>query len=180
VLVPGDRAATGLAEKWGNGAVVNVHSWSTLKFHQPQFPDMEKSTDAASPLLQLPTELRLQIYGYVVPDVPLSVPPNQFTGLLYSCKTILNELEPEICKHLAAAVNSIDDLIRAHHNGKGIRFTPPTEFSGWRNVTISRAKEWKMFMPGDPYLKFKDVHFDVFNITVYDDDTLEVPKKPPR
>jgi hypothetical protein len=68
---------------------------------------MEKSVDIVSPLSKLPSELRLHIYSYTVPDVPLSVPPNEFT--------ILNELEPKICKR-------------------------STDFSGWGNLTISRTK----------------------------------------
>jgi hypothetical protein len=129
-------------------------------------------------LLELPTELRLQIYSYFLPDVPLSVPPNEFTGLLYSCKTILYELEPEICKRLTVAVNAIDELIRASWDGKGIQYTPPTTFRGWRSLDVYRTVESKHFMPGDPYLLFKDLYFDTFTIVFVSDNWPDPPEYP--
>jgi hypothetical protein len=129
-------------------------------------------------LLELPTELRLQIYSYFLPDVPLSVPPNEFTGLLYSCKTILYELEPEICKRLTVAVNAIDELIRASWDGKGIQYTPPTTVRGWRSLDVYRTVESKHFMPGDPYLLFKDLYFDTFTIVFVSDNWPDPPEYP--
>jgi hypothetical protein len=129
-------------------------------------------------LLELPTELRLQIYSYFLPDVFLSVPPNDFTGVLYSCKTILYELDPEICKRLTVAVNAIDELIRARWNGKGIQYTPPTTFRGWRSLDVYRTAESKHFMPGDPYLLFKDLYFDTFTVVFVSDNWPDPPGYP--
>jgi hypothetical protein len=117
----------------------------------------------------------LHIYSYFLPDVPLSVPPTEFTGMLYSCMTTLYELEPEICKLLTVAVNAIDELIRARWNGKGIQYTPPTTFRGWRSLDVCRTAESKHFMPGDPYLLFKDFYFNTFNIVFVSGDNWPDP-----
>jgi hypothetical protein len=49
-------------------------------------------------LLLLPAELRLQIYNYVIPKVPLSQPRTQYSGLVFSCKQTRAEMEPTILK----------------------------------------------------------------------------------
>jgi hypothetical protein len=50
------------------------------------------------PLLNLLTELRLQIYSYVVPKVPRSQVRTMYSGLVLSCKTIRDEIEPTILR----------------------------------------------------------------------------------
>jgi hypothetical protein len=55
-----------------------------------------------SPFLRLPAEIRLRIYTYVVPDIALRVPFADYSGLLYSCKQIYQELEAELVKPLPA------------------------------------------------------------------------------
>ena len=85
--------------KWG-GCLVNIDKLQTFR------RAMEDSVVQHSPLLRLPCELRLRIYDGLLPIIPLKSdsPPTQFTGLLYSCKTIQHELEPEICKRIATAI----------------------------------------------------------------------------
>lgn len=121
-------------------------------------------------LLNLPTELRLHIYMHVVPNEPLSVPTSQYTGLLYSCRTIRNELESDICKRIASDVNCIVELI--HAVGDEIRYTPPTTFYGWRNLTIERPTKPDMFHSNDPFYGFMPFHFDTLTTVFYNGHVL--------
>ncbi|KAF2865528.1 hypothetical protein BDV95DRAFT_612672 [Massariosphaeria phaeospora] len=53
-----------------------------------QVPDVNYS-----PLLDLPAELRLQIYSFIAPGILLATPPSNYVGLFLSCKQIHQELE---------------------------------------------------------------------------------------
>ncbi|KAH7068087.1 hypothetical protein BKA63DRAFT_105968 [Paraphoma chrysanthemicola] len=118
-------------------------------------------------LIHMPTEIRLQIYSYVVPDAPLKFPSNVYSGLLYCCKTIKDELEPELCKSIAVCAHEIAKRIR--EKGDEILYTPPTTLSGWLHLTFSRPKTKNMFVDGDPFLEFMHLHFITLTITFHND-----------
>jgi hypothetical protein len=54
-----------------------------------------------------PVEVRLQICSYVVSKIPLIVPSNKLSSLLYSCKAIQGELGLEPGRLLLAIVTDI-------------------------------------------------------------------------
>lgn len=59
--------------------------------------------DTRSPLLDLPAELRLEIYSHVLCTrckIPLRHPRSRYIGLLYACRQIQSEFEPEILKSM--------------------------------------------------------------------------------
>ncbi|KAF2029256.1 hypothetical protein EK21DRAFT_113149 [Setomelanomma holmii] len=118
-------------------------------------------------LLELPTETRLQTYTYIVPNEPLKVPSKQFSGILYSCMTIRNELEPEICKAMTACLDKLAHVLLRRSDE--LFYTPPTTLRGWLNLTVSRPKTKNMFCGDDPYLDFKCLHFNTLTITFHND-----------
>ncbi|OAL07712.1 hypothetical protein IQ06DRAFT_289382 [Phaeosphaeriaceae sp. SRC1lsM3a] len=63
-------------------------------------------------LLSLPAELRLRIYDYVIPEVPLSEQRSQYVGLVYSSKQIRSETEPEVLKAMRDALNTYFNTAR--------------------------------------------------------------------
>ncbi|KAH7385895.1 hypothetical protein BKA66DRAFT_63532 [Pyrenochaeta sp. MPI-SDFR-AT-0127] len=114
-----------------------------------------------SPLLNLPTELRLCIYHHV----DYRSRPCSFRGLLFSCKLIHHEVESELCNEISSAVTFISEAIRL--GGDEILYTPPDTLSGWLNLTVSRPKKANMFHKEDPFLRFKYIHFNTFTITFH-------------
>lgn len=119
-------------------------------------------------LLELPAELRLQIYACCVPLAgPLSTHPGEWLGLLNSCHVIKAELEPELCKGISVCVEEIAASIR--QNGDEIVYTPPKTVTGWINLRVSRPKIKDMFTKDDPYLRFKSFHFRIITITFHND-----------
>jgi hypothetical protein len=127
----------------------------------------ERPTQEMSPLLNLPAELRLHIYSYLVPNQPLSISSDQFTRLLYSCKAIQHELEPEIRKRIASDINSIVEAIRAV--GVEICYTKPTTFYGWRNFTFACSnKSYMSKMGNDSFYLLMHLRFDILTTVFYD------------
>lgn len=117
-----------------------------------------------SPILRLPSELHLHICSFIIPENPLTVPPKEYSGLLFTCKALRDELEPEICKRIASAIHDLAARIR--NEGDDINYTPPTTLHGWRNLTVSRPMSPYMFAKKDPFLGFKYFYFDTFTVTV--------------
>ncbi|KAH7408122.1 hypothetical protein DE146DRAFT_362983 [Phaeosphaeria sp. MPI-PUGE-AT-0046c] len=62
--------------------------------------------------LGLPAEIRLQIYDYIIPLVPLSKPRSDYVGLLYTSKQIRSEFEPEILKAMRPALVTFCNTVR--------------------------------------------------------------------
>jgi hypothetical protein len=118
-------------------------------------------------LLSLPVELRLHIYSYVVPKTPLEMPLNTYSGLLYSCKAIRDELEPDICKKMAAHVDGIASSIQK--GGDSITYTCPSTVTGWLNLTVSRPKQKDMFLLSDPFMNFSLCNFNTLTVTFHGD-----------
>lgn len=65
------------------------------------------TTVSSRHLLQLPTELRLQIYEYVVPAIPLRAPKNEFLGLAQTCQQLRAEVVPIILRAMRNAFAAI-------------------------------------------------------------------------
>ncbi|KAF2250895.1 hypothetical protein BU26DRAFT_517680 [Trematosphaeria pertusa] len=113
---------------------------------------------ATSALLTLPTELRLHLYDFVVPEVPLSVPASQYTGLLYSCTRIRDELQPEILKHMTAFLLEMQSHLRTIL-ANDFEFTLPQSYSELQTLTVTRPYRFKPFRDTDPFLRLTYLHF---------------------
>ncbi|KAH4929626.1 hypothetical protein HBI79_123000 [Parastagonospora nodorum] len=129
--------------------------------------------NGAKSLLELPVELRLRIFHYVLPENPLQVQPADFSGLLYSCKTIQEELEPEICKALAQNLHEIASRIilmnTGRHAGHEIIYTPPTTFHGWLNLTVYRTTQRNVRDMLDSLVEFHSFGFNTFTVAFRED-----------
>lgn len=85
-------------------------------------------------IFELPVELRLRIYNFVLPHQML---PSQYlhVGLLYTCRLLRNELKPEIVKatrrHIEWLSGDKDDP--AFHDAQ---VTRPSSYSDMRYLTI--------------------------------------------
>ncbi|KAF2832767.1 hypothetical protein CC86DRAFT_65 [Ophiobolus disseminans] len=76
-------------------------------------------------LLNLSAELRITIYGFLVPDIPLQ-DPRQYLGLFYACKQTRAELKPNVFQSMQTTLDRItkdswigwDDVVtfRTTHN----------------------------------------------------------------
>ena len=78
-----------------------------------------------SPLLALPTELRLEIYGYIIRSVPVptSAHLQEHQGLLLSCHQVYEEFEAEAVK----ATDRFLDSVQQDWTGSGhVQLRPPT------------------------------------------------------
>jgi hypothetical protein len=118
-------------------------------------------------ILNLPAELRLHIYSYIIPYSPLTVDARTYCGLLCTCKAIRDDFGPELCKAIAKDVHAIAARIR--DKGDDIIFTPPKTFNGWRNLTVSRPKKRGLFLDNDPFLDFQHFNFDSFTVSFHND-----------
>lgn len=126
---------------------------------------MERKASTGSPLLDLPAELRLKIYHHI----GLKTQSFLFRGLLLSCRQLRDEVEPELSKVIQREVEDIADAIRAI--GDEIVYTPPTNFHGWLNLTVSRPKRANMFHKQDPFNRFKYIYFDTFTVKFHNHDS---------
>lgn len=72
----------------------------------------QTSPHTISPLLNLPSELRLSIYALLITPYFLAVPPSNYTGLLLSCKYIYQEMELEAIKSIRAFLATLQTLSR--------------------------------------------------------------------
>jgi hypothetical protein len=57
-----------------------------------------------SPLLSLPAELRLAIYDFAIPDIPLHHHRSRYVGLVNTCRLMRTEAEPIILKRICATL----------------------------------------------------------------------------
>ncbi|KAF2126758.1 hypothetical protein P153DRAFT_368807 [Dothidotthia symphoricarpi CBS 119687] len=127
----------------------------------------ESTKPITSLLLKLPSELRLHIYSYCMPQPALLARPSTIIGLVYSCKLIRHELESEISRGMIRHITNITEKCRLE--GEDIVYTPPDTLHGWFNLTISRPKTPRMFRKQDPILEFKYLYFNVFTVIFHGD-----------
>lgn len=128
-------------------------------------PTATASLRRPTSLLDIPAELRLHIYSYIIPDTPFVFDPKDYGGLLWSCKVTREEFESELCKAITQHIHEVASSIRERR--VEIVYTPPTTFHGWRNLTVSRPKTDSMFLADDPFLDLTTCRFDKFTVTFH-------------
>jgi hypothetical protein len=140
-----------------------VHAARTPKLHI-------MNHDTSCQLLHLPAELRLHIYSYVVPDIPLSVSRAQYQGLLSCCRQIRSEIEPDI---LRAMRNMLAKITRDSLEGwnDDITFNAPQNLGELENLQGTAHICWRDLTPGvpvkrhnHPLLGLLGMHFNIVNI----------------
>jgi hypothetical protein len=124
-----------------------------------------------SPLLALPTELRLLVYDFVIPPIPLSGPPVQYTGLLYSCHLIRHELVPEILKRMTTFLYSVQARCRKVYDGDML-FEEPQSLESLHNLRVVRPMA-DIFTRHDPFMALIYMHFNTLTVV-----TLDPPPSP--
>jgi hypothetical protein len=120
-----------------------------------------------SPLLKIPVEVRLLIYAFLVEDIQTyALSTSIYVGLLYSCKVIKSEMEPELCKEFTKIIEHIQENLR--ERGEAMRFVPPKTYEEMRNLTIERPQGQSMFMKRDPGLWVSYLRFHTITMKTYD------------
>jgi hypothetical protein len=118
---------------------------------------------SANLLLDLPTELRLRIYDFVVPPIPLSAPPAQYTGLLCSCRLVRYELGPEILKRMVAFLNKVQARCRQVYP-EDLSFEALQDLDSLYNLRVTRPTKYNMFRRDDPFMALMYMYFNTLTI----------------
>jgi hypothetical protein len=133
-------------------------------------------------ILSLPAELRLNVYSFVLTSSPLSFPHSAYAGLLYSCKAIYSELEPEIIKRATSVLRSIQDRCRAEHGDIEWKYDEPKCIRELYNMKVcgviarknslvkhssqfTHPSRYGMFARSDPFMALFYLHFSTLTIT---------------
>jgi hypothetical protein len=125
---------------------------------------------ATSPLIELPVELRLRVYDFVICPKPLSEPRTEYTGLLYSCKLLRRELESEILKRMTAFLFKKQRQCRKAHPSdrddvpQDLEFNIPHDLSSLYNLRVERSSYQILFGRDDPFLGLMYMHFNTLTI----------------
>jgi hypothetical protein len=128
---------------------------------------MSTNTHAACAFWRLPAELRLHIYGYIIPEVPFSQPRTQYRGVVFACSQMRAEIEPAIVKTMR------DVLADATKEGVEIwqddlDFGTPKTISELENLTVVGHLTWEQDFDAykdkhkqrhHPILKLLEMHF---------------------
>jgi hypothetical protein len=106
---------------------------------------------AATGFLDLPAELRLEIYEWVNADN--TVPTSEFKGLYLSCRQIKEEMDDACITKPTQMVQKIlnDDAIP-------FTFTPTKNFSKVRQLTIRLPANYLLDQAWDDYPGFDNLH----------------------
>jgi hypothetical protein len=106
---------------------------------------------AASGFLDLPAELRLEIYEWVNADN--TVPTSEFKGLYLSCRQIKKEMDD-------ACITKPTQMVQKMLNDDAIPFTcmPTKKFSKVRQLTIRLPANYLLDEAWDDYPKFDNFH----------------------
>ncbi|ORY07039.1 hypothetical protein BCR34DRAFT_604038 [Clohesyomyces aquaticus] len=110
-------------------------------------PSNTFSTRTGSALLDLPVELRLQIYGFLFPPLMLAGPSEAYANLFLSCRNVKQELEGELARAMRAAFERLEK----EHNVK-IRATPPIKFGSKPLSTLARLRTLVLSFPVDVFI----------------------------
>ncbi|CAI6332419.1 unnamed protein product [Periconia digitata] len=113
-------------------------------------------------ILDLPPEMRLRIYEYLLAAIPLSTPPSQFTGLLFSCRQIRHELEYLVVTRMRAHFLDIQQRCAAMDND--IIFAPMTTFNDVYNLKVFRVPCPRLFNRNDPFMALFYLYLGTFTI----------------
>lgn len=119
---------------------------------------------ATSPLLDLPAELRLFVYHFVLRAVPLAPPRDEYAGLLYSCRFVYQELGAEILKRMGVFLVSRQVRCQAQYEGD-LLFKMPQTLEELYNLQVWRPLRPKMFSRDDPFMAVMYLHFTSLTIT---------------
>jgi hypothetical protein len=87
------------------------------------------------PFLELPIELRFQIYGYVAEAVPRSAPMIKFAGLYLSCRQIKEEFEDEYMKAYTRYTTELASTLR-----RSRLLAIPTTFATAQRLAVQISK----------------------------------------
>ncbi|PVI04750.1 hypothetical protein DM02DRAFT_161928 [Periconia macrospinosa] len=101
-------------------------------------------------LLDIPPEMRLRIYELLLAPIPLSKPPSQFTGLLFSCRQIRHELEHIIVARMQNYLLRVQRRCAAM--GYRIQWLPLRTFNDAYNLTVFRGTVMANFKRKDPFM----------------------------
>ncbi|KAF2867624.1 hypothetical protein BDV95DRAFT_170962 [Massariosphaeria phaeospora] len=129
------------------------------------------------PLLRLPAELRLEVYEYLIPDFKLLrsstgldlkslySPPSDYSGLLYSCKHVQQELTHMLVQRTAILLQSLQKLLREEEH-RDVVITIPQSLHQLRNLTVftSRGKDLFELSREDPVYALFYLHCDTLTI----------------
>jgi hypothetical protein len=116
-----------------------------MHLRKPRFgsPFTKRIYFGLSPLLQLPAELRLQIYMHV--GIPLVSAPCNLSGLFLSCKTIHSELDTELAKRATRVLDAhLSSDMRLVDSSCLQRFNDVTRL----NITVG-LPSWMLFRRSD-------------------------------
>jgi len=127
---------------------------------------------ASSPFIELPAELRLRVYNFVVSAIPLAAPPTQYRGLLYSCRLVRRELEPEILKRMTAFLLDVQSRCRHVHpedmvvdgSPQDLEFNIPRDMPSLYNLRIYRPSYDRLFGRDDPFMALMYIYFNTLTI----------------
>jgi hypothetical protein len=87
--------------------------------------------------LDLPTELRNYIYGYMAMEIPISTPLTSYLGLYLSCHQIKSEIETECAPILRAQIAALQDSIKPVH------LTIPSSFLPRQHLHVCQVRQLK-------------------------------------
>jgi hypothetical protein len=120
-------------------------------------------------LLRLPTELRLRIYDFIIPEVPLLVHRIVYSGLLYSCKQTRYELERIVLTAMNNELTQITEICLYNFDME-IVFDPPSTLQALENMTVTARSEWQSLDPTrrtwNPLITLSRMHFESLMIKV--------------
>jgi hypothetical protein len=114
-------------------------------------------------LLVLPAELRLHIYNYVVPAIPLHAPRSEYTGLVYSCRQTRAEMMPMVLARMCDTFASISKMSFDNWNEEVI-FGNPQTLHELENLDVERHVKGEMHITSHPLLQLLDMHFELLSI----------------
>jgi hypothetical protein len=121
---------------------------------------MESGTLCA--MLSLPTELRLRIYVFVIPETPLCVHRTVSSGLLYACKQTQYEIEPIILAAMNTDLTRIEEICLRHFAVE-IVYEAPCNLHAFENIHITARSEWQPLDPTmrtwNPLMSLTRLHF---------------------
>jgi hypothetical protein len=117
-------------------------------------------------LLGLPAELRLHIYSYVIPAIPLHAPRSEYTGLVYSCRQTRAEMTPMILARMCDTFASISKESLDDWN-EDVNFGNPQDLHELENLVVERRVKGEMHMTLHPLLRLLDMHFDLLSIRLF-------------
>lgn len=116
-----------------------------------------------SQLLDLPAELRLQIYEYAVPAIPLHARRAEYTGLVYACKHTQTEVTPLILQRMRDIFVGISKECLEVWDEE-VTFSNAQTLHELENLVVERRVKVKMSTKDHPLTQLLDMHFKRLNI----------------